>query len=178
VPEIPTTQRTLVVNYLLSQTHTACGTVIDRPDARLTLYHRLPENAEAARQHMPITFGTNDTGRVRAALLGDLVPDSRQLLPIILAWSTAPRLDGSVYSIGLHLDDEDGTLARQTDLPLAAGPYRCQYAEIPLSGLSSGTYSLYAIVYNWQTGDRLSVPDSPVGDDRALIGTLTLVTRP
>lgn len=172
VPEIPTTQRTLVVNYLLGQTHTVCGTPIDRPDARLTLYHRLPANADDARQRMPLAFGTTETGRVRGQLLTELRPDSRRLLPMTFAWSTTPRLDVAAYSVALHLDDTNGVLARQLDLPLTPGVYRCQYAELSLSDLLPGDYSLYAIVYNWRSGERLSVADTP--DNRALVGSIVI----
>lgn len=182
VPEIPTTQRTLVVNYLLSQTHTVCGTPIDLADARLTLYHRLPENVDTARQQMPLTFGTTETGRIWVQVLSPLQPDTRNMLPqstlprntlpITLAWSTAPRLDAAAYSVALHVNDVNGSLVRQLDLPLVSGAYRCQYAELPLADLPAGSYTLYTMVYNWTSGERLSVADT--SDDRALVGSLTI----
>lgn len=172
VPDITTTQRTVVVDYLLSQTHTVCGTPINRPDARLTLYHRLPENVDTARQRMPLTFGTTETGRIRAQLLRPIQPDTPSTLPITLAWSTNSRLDTAAYSVALHLDEQNGGLARQVDLPLASGAYRCQYAELPLNDLPAGDYSLHVIVYNWASGERLSVVDT--SDNRAFVGSIII----
>lgn len=171
VPDIPTTQRTLVVRYLLSQTHTPCGTLLDRPDAQLTLYQRLPDDRAAYREAMPLTFGTREGGRVRAALLNDLRP--AETLHIALMWAANPRAEGQPLSVALHLDDASGALVRQADHPLPTGGLRCQLSKLPLDGLPAGVYSLHAIVYNWQTGQRLAVEGMP--DNRVRLGEIEVI---
>lgn len=166
VPDIPTTQRTLVVNYILGQTHTACGTLLDRPDLKMTLYQRLPDNLDAYRQNMPLIFGTRETGRVRAALLQDL--QAGKMLDVPLAWAAGERLSSQPLSVALHLEDSSGTLVRQLDYGLPTGAFRCQLSLIPLDGLMPGEYTLYAIVYNWQTGERLPIENTL--DNRAQVG--------
>ncbi|MFZ4816297.1 MAG: hypothetical protein ACOYL5_17310 [Phototrophicaceae bacterium] len=58
------------------------------------------------------------------------------------------------YSVGLQLLNSAGELLRQADFGLSAA-YTCHAATLDLTELPNGDYQLIAVVYNWQTGERL-----------------------
>jgi hypothetical protein len=85
----------------------------------------------------------------------------------LLAWlimdSTAP-LD--TYSVGLHLLDKQGNLVAQADFGLAVGR-SCRLALLPMTTLPAGEYRLMALVYDWRTGERVTLENGD-GETAAL----------
>jgi hypothetical protein len=160
VPELAITQRTGVVNYVLSTEFLHCETVFARDDMLMDLYLR----------------------PVAGSPLGSFAEDSLRLFDMgrgyqnervshwVLAWETE-TLPNDTYSVGLHLFDAAGNFVGQTDFPLPnTRPFSCVGASIPLDTLASGTYQLRAIVYKWQSGERLASADG----DFVVIGTIAI----
>lgn len=121
-----------------------CGSPWDAPDLRLTLYVRALERAAA-------TFGE----AITAYLPLDPLPVSSGRLSVALGWEVGETTPPNTYSVGVHLDDPNGQLARQYDYGLPPQGFTCRSADIPLDGLPPGDYRLLVTVYNWQTGERL-----------------------
>jgi len=61
------------------------------------------------------------------------------------------------YSVGLHIMDANNQLVKQVDYGLPASNTPCQPNNLSLDGLPAGDYTLQALVYAWQTGQRLSL---------------------
>jgi hypothetical protein len=159
VPAIPTGQRTGVVNYALATQFLHCETILVRDDILMDLYVRPPQKAASP--------GTYANDSLRLFKLGRGYQD-KAVSHWVLAWETE-SLPADSYSVGLHLFDEAGNFAGQTDFPLPnERPFSCIGASIPLQGLASGNYSLRAIVYNWQSGERLPTTDG----DSLMVGTI------
>lgn len=125
-------------------------------------------------------------GETLGFLGADISPISENQLPVMLWWmvETPPQLD---YSIALQLLNADGSLATQVDRQIQPP----DFGEIPtsqlqpigsyidsrildLSNLPAGDYRLQLVVYWWQDGSRLSLPD---GSDAYFIQTITLGER-
>ncbi len=93
-----------------------------------------------------------------------------------------PALD---YSMSLQLLDESGTLIAQTDgavqhygsqtvqtSQMEPGKIYIDYRSIALpAGTPGGQYRLALVVYDWQTGQRLALPD---GSDQLLLDAVTV----
>jgi hypothetical protein len=87
------------------------------------------------------------------------------------------------YSIGLQLLNDGGELIAQADGPMnfqtgtplntsqfEPGRIYVEQREIPLpSGLAPGQYQVALVVYDWQTGERLRLPD---GSDHLVLKTI------
>lgn len=93
----------------------------------------------------------------------------------------------NTYSIGLHVQDERGALVSQQDaaLPIPeaiqspnAVYNACVGASIPTAGLPPGRYDLYAVMYRWETGERLIGRSGDQAADRVLIGSLEITSAP
>jgi hypothetical protein len=89
------------------------------------------------------------------------------------------------YSIGLHLLDSNGNLVSQVDgsineygkqtvdaSTMQAGHLYIDYRTLNLPAtITPGTYQLELIVYDWQTGKRLLLPD---GSDHLLLNQINV----
>jgi hypothetical protein len=65
------------------------------------------------------------------------------------------NLPQNTYSVAIHLVDDAGTLVSQADFPLPSRFYDCTMATIPLEDVPPGDYTVRALVYNWQSNERL-----------------------
>jgi hypothetical protein len=72
-----------------------------------------------------------------------------------------------MYSFALHVEDSAGALVAQVDQSLPEAAFTCRPVSLHLTDLPPGTFTLRAVIYEWQTGTRLPVPD----DDRPILGT-------
>ncbi len=72
----------------------------------------------------------------------------------------------AAYSLGLHLLNAKGELVAQADVGLPSHLLGCHMAELSIAGLPAGEYQLHAVIYNWQSGERLKVNgvDGVTGD--------------
>ncbi len=160
IPELETTQRSGVVNYVLVTQYDFCGTIFAQDDLLMALYTRPPQDA-------PIDSFTEANGEID---LYDLRRGSQSAftLDVVLGWTIPEGLPENTYSVALHLLDANGVLVSQVDFPLPTRFYDCGSAQLPLGDIPPGTYSLRALVYNWQTNERLPVGDADSIDLRAV----------
>ncbi len=77
----------------------------------------------------------------------------------------------NTYSVGIHLDSAEGQFVGNQDAGIPASRSGCQFVSLPLKGLAPGQYSVYMVVYNWQSGERLAGQGSETqATDRVPIG--------
>ena len=72
-----------------------------------------------------------------------------------IGWAVAADVQPYTYSVGLHVDDAEGNFVAQVDYGLPELAFACQETQIPVSDLPPGEYTLYVIVYAWESGQRL-----------------------
>ncbi len=128
---------------------TACGSVLAETTLRLDLQVKLPPPPEANR------FGDG----VVLDVLTPLPAAVKDVLPLVVGSWVKPSVPPGTYSVGVHLLDSTGSLTAQSDFPLPDAPQGCHPVSLPLEALPPGTYRLALVVYNWQTGIRLPLPD-------------------
>jgi hypothetical protein len=159
-PQVPSTQKTEVVNFVLRSQFLHCESVFEREDMQMALYLR-PAEGEG--------LGSFDNNSLRLFDMGRGYQNAA-VSHWVLAWETE-TLPNDTYSVGLHLFDEAGNFVGQADFPLPnTRPFSCIGASVPLDNLASGTYQVRAIVYNWQTGERLLTGEG----DMLVIGTVVV----
>jgi hypothetical protein len=124
-------------------------------------------------------------GETIGFLGADISSVNQNQLPVLLWWMVEeqPQAD---YSISLQLLYLDGSLASQVDRQI--DPPEAEIGEIPtsqlqpngnyidwrvldLSNLPNGDYRLQVVVYQWQDGQRLTLPD---GSDAYFIENISL----
>jgi hypothetical protein len=155
----------------LSEDYVACETAIERLPAHFDLYARSPVCCLPAADATPrLRFG-DGISLTSMAPLPAAVSDT---LPVLVGWSLAADVQPYTYSVALHVVDVDDQLVAQSDYGLPNLAFSCQETPIDLSGLSPGRYSVYVIVYAWESGQRLTGVDVATGDvgERLLLGTV------
>jgi hypothetical protein len=146
----------------LADDYIPCGAVLDLSQLRLDLYARVPEDAP------PFEFGEG----IGLRLMELLPTHASDSLNVVLGWDVSSEVPPSTYSVALHVEDEQGQLMAQTDYGLPNSGFTCQPSVLPLSDLPSGTYSLRVVVYNWSTGERLTVGGNE--NDRLWVGSFSV----
>ncbi|MAU12628.1 MAG: hypothetical protein CL607_22595 [Anaerolineaceae bacterium] len=163
VLEVPETNKSGVVDYVLRTRYLQCGLVMQRNDATLALYEGIPQDPAAIAYEAP--EGTISLTVER----GPVVVDAD--LHLTLIWQLDEAIPGSQYHTSLQLIGPDSALATQLDYALPdQRPASCVSSTLPMGELAAGDYDLFAIVYDAQTGDRLAYE----GDDKALLTTIRL----
>lgn len=121
----------------------------------------------------PLRFGTGIEQRLANPLEAiSNQPGDLLVLPVVLRTTMAGDIPRGTYSTGLHILNGDGRLVAQADYGLGEG---CQTTDIALNGLPPGDYTVYAIVYNWQTGERLPPSgENSSSEGRVLLGKFSL----
>jgi hypothetical protein len=78
----------------------------------------------------------------------------------------------NVYSMGVHLLNDEGALMSNQDFALPPQGTHCRRVLLPIAATSDATYSVQVVAYGWQTQARLSGTDVNGNDgDSLLIGT-------
>jgi hypothetical protein len=142
---------------LLIPNHMRCGTVSDLPDIHLNLYAPLPTD-------VPYQFGDGIN-------LSQLLPMTvhNNTLDLTLGWQVDETVARDTFSVALHVMDTNGNLVAQDDYALPHESLNCHVSFIAIDDLPAGEYSARAVVYSWQTLERLPANDG----DHALLGTFT-----
>lgn len=167
----PPTFRLPVVEQLLSERGFAtCESALHLPDLSLQLYSRSP---------LCCTENLNFTRRLSRfsesiSLLRADVPYQQgdAALAVSLSWAVEADVPPDTYSVALHLLTSDDTIAAQVDYPLPGDPLACRLSALPLTGLPPGDYRLKVVVYDWRTGERLSL--SPNSDPGFVLRTVEI----
>lgn len=163
VPEVPVTNRSGVVDFVLRSQYLACGRLLDRADIQLDLYQQVPDADPTAAYELP-------AGQLSVFSTRPIVPIAGRLYPALI-WQADEAVPQQTYAVSLQLLDEGGQLVQQADYPLPdARPTACNMTPISMAGLAAGDYALYAIVYDRVSGLRMNVN----GNDKVLLATIAL----
>jgi Dolichyl-phosphate-mannose-protein mannosyltransferase len=130
---------------LVEKGYAACEPLLAESDLQMSLYTRVLS------EQLPLQFGSG----IRLGLLKSRVNLQDADLSLLLGWSLQD-MPPNMLSVGLHIDDRSGTLVAQTDYGVPASPVACIQSHISIAGLPNGAYTLHAILYNWQSGERLN----------------------
>ncbi len=98
------------------------------------------------------------------------------VLSTIITWSAADA-PLNTYSVALHVENSAGEMVAQADYGLPILAFYCEESHIALpADLPVGEYTLRLMVYNWQTGERLSALDTVTGEggDSLVVARVTV----
>lgn len=158
IPELPTTNRSGVVNYILATQFAECGTLIDQPDVRLRFYLR------PAVEELPLAEAASPATGSVAVYAPRLHTDDQ--LHVALVWDL-PELPRIGYSYSLRLLNAEGQAVAAQDAGLPEQrPRACTQTTLPWAELPAGSYQLAVYVYSWQTLEQLNA-------EPLLLATLT-----
>jgi hypothetical protein len=92
---------------------------------------------------------------------------------VLVGWSVADTVQPHLYSVALHIVDAGGNLAAQADYGLPELAFSCHDMQIAVEDLPAGEYSVYVIVYAWESGQRLQGEALATGEqgERLPLGT-------
>jgi hypothetical protein len=161
----PASFRLFVFQRALADDFVPCLAAAPSADMSLDLYGRIPPQADSLPYQFRDGIAMQTVDPVRALADGNL--------SVILGWKIAAGVPPDTYSVGLHVVDEQGNLAAQADYGLSTQIYSCTPTQIPVN---PGTYTVMALVYNWQTGERLNGLNAVTGErfDRIPIATIAV----
>lgn len=128
-----------------------CGTALDLPRMKLDLYQRLPEIAFDASRGL-LRFGDGIT----LTYANPEPLDTNGTLRVLLAWAVDSNVPPYVYSVGIYLMDADGQTYAQADYGLPNEALACRESALAAGDVPPGEYRLWARVYNWSSGERLT----------------------
>jgi uncharacterized membrane protein len=130
------TERALTSNYA------ACDMPQEVAGYRLELYAR--SDIPAAAQ-----FGEG----IGLRLVSPLPEQTGSTLDVMLGINVAADVAPETYSVSLQVTDSDGNLIGQQDFGLPYAAFTCR--RVLINDLPTGEYTLSAVVYEWQTQNRL-----------------------
>ena len=150
-----------------------CGRVVDTPMMAVDLFAKHPSG------EWPLQFGNDlyDTNGVNMAVLGSIVQEYNGNTLVPLGWQQGASVPINTYSYTVHMVDANGTLVQQMDVGLPPDhEFACQAVQLDTSQLDPGNYQLALLVYDWQTGDRLTGEDrlNDVTGERIVLGDIDI----
>ncbi len=93
-------------------------------------------------------------------------------LAVTLITERTPDVPPDTYSVSVQLSRPGkAAIVAQQDFPLPEEQQACRLVEFPVEELAPGEYTGYIVVYNWATGERLSLADNPETDRIPLFET-------
>jgi hypothetical protein len=156
---------------VLNDRYIPCGTIISGAIVSLDLYASCqaccpPEDAERDALYR---FGD----RIIISGMESLPEEVSESLDVRLGWVVPDDVPRYTYSVALHVVDSEGNLAAQADYGLPEQRFSCALATVALGDLMPGEYRLMAVVYAWETGERLQGVAIATGEmgDRVTLGT-------
>jgi hypothetical protein len=146
----------------LADHYAHCETLFAAPEMRLDLY------ALTANRSPRLSFGDD----IILSLLEPIPATITGSLQVLTSWSQ--NIPDGIYSAGLHVDDANGNFVAQSDFGLPPPSFGCHLSVI--EGLPAGRFTLYALVYNGQSGERLpgAALDTGEAGDRLPLGEFTV----
>ena len=150
-----------------------CPAVPTQSSVQLELYARSPVCCVPEANATPrLRFGDGI-----ALTSADPIPaEVSDTLPVLLGWSVADRVPPYTYSAALHVMDSSDNLVAQVDYGLSEKTFSCTESHIALNNAPPGDYTLYVVVYAWESGQRLQGEDVATGarGERFALGTFTI----
>lgn len=155
------------LDTVLINNHVVCGTAADEPGLHLNVYAPL-----ATDQSPTFRYGEE----IVLTLLSPLPENAHNTLNVLLAQNLSDSINPSLYSVALHLENEEDQLVAQADYGLSNESFACHATDIPVRMLPKGVYNLWLIVYEWQTGIQLTGKKAQMGEpgERLLLATVTI----
>lgn len=145
----------------LSEEYVRCETGIFQPTFRFDLYARSAVCCLPGTDSTPLLqFGDGIT----LTGIAPLPDEASDTLPVIAGWSVADSIPPHVYSVALHVLDNDDALVAQSDYGLLAVAFSCQETLVDIGGLPPGGYRLNVVVYAWESGQRLTGEVAATGE--------------
>lgn len=140
----PSDFRLAAIERVLAENYAYCATVIDQTDMSLDVYWRRPDGYENLTDRFGDGIGFQIVEPARTTADG--------MMTVSLGWWVEDDVPADTYSAGLHVVDAGGNVVAQDDYGMPGGGYHCIASHI---SLKTGAYQVLAMVYNWQTGERL-----------------------
>jgi hypothetical protein len=163
----------LYQDQLLEDGFTRCGNLTDTPELYLDLYARpLVDTID-----LSLRFGAADPPEaIYLEWLEPLHKITHDTLPIVQGWRLGDAVPRHTYSVALHVLDADENLIAQMDYGLPTEAFGCVATTLDLNDIPPGEYTLYAVVYAWETGAKLPGVDELTGatGERLPLGTFIL----
>jgi dolichyl-phosphate-mannose-protein mannosyltransferase len=159
----PASFRLFAFQRALADDYVPCLSAAPNADMSLDLYRRVPSRTDS----LPYQFG--DGIEMQTVDPVRVLPDGN--LSVMLGWKIATDVPTNAYSVALHVVDAQGKLVAQADYGLPRQTYSCTPTQI---SVKPGTYTVMALVYGWQTGERMPGLDVQRGEsfDRIPIATI------
>ncbi len=150
-----------------------CEPVPTQSTVQLDLYARSP--VCCLPNHAPALMRFGDGITLTGA--DPLPAEVSGTLPVLVGWSVADHVQPYTYSVGLHVDDAEGNFVAQADYGLSELAFACHETRMAVNDLPPGAYSLYAVVYAWESGQRLQGEVLASGErgERPRLGTFRVV---
>lgn len=149
----------------LSKLFITCRTFLETPEMSLQLYAKSPIFCEQGARVYPFA----DAFALRVPYIAERTDDE---IVIQLAWRIMADVPPNTYNVALHLvaQGERSPLVQQ-DIPLANTPTALVDVRLSLANIPAGDYALDLLVYNWRSGERLTLN---TGEERLTLTTLSL----
>ena len=150
MPDVPSPYQVSEFERALQANYADCGVAVHAPDITLTRYARSVPLDQA-----DLHFGNG----IGLSILESPRQQPGQVLALV-GITLAPTVPADTYSFAVHLDDANGNLVAQQDQGIPNAPFSCLSLWLDTSALPPGDYTLRALAYNWQTGERLPGADA------------------
>jgi hypothetical protein len=164
-PTVPATFHISEFQRALASQYAACGRRADLPDMQVDVYARIPDSFAPS-----LRFG----GGIGAERLSPVTVGADGQAAIRMGWQVDANIPANTYSVGLHVLNADGSVAAQADYGLPAGQFACHLSLIPVNKLAAGSYQVNVLVYNWQTGARLTGTANGEPGERLVVGSFKI----
>lgn len=170
-PKLRSWRTAMFQDMLTENGFTLCGNFADSQNLYLDLYAH--PNAVDFRESFQ--FGDGNSGM---AQLTPLEPNPHivdDTLVLIHAWTLNDSLPRYVYSLAVHVIDDNGNIVAQGDYALPESPFACQVVQIPVNNLASGHYRVRSFVYAWEDNSRMPlVSDDGFENTEIILGEFTI----
>ena len=142
---------------LLRSAYKSCGIVIDNVSLHVERF--FDRSLSCDRGYEPIQF---DNGIRIVDRFGDYDAEAKRLR-IVTGWKVADESLLYAYNVSLQIITADGRNVMQTDQHLYADVLKWYRVDFPTDELPPGSYTAVAIVYDRETGERVTGTDPGSG---------------
>jgi len=164
---LPITDEFVDFQQSLEEDFIHCGNFVSNDALSLELYAR--SEIFCPSESTAVTYADG------LRLLQYALQTDNDALIVEMLWQIPADFPPETYNLALHLTPpDDPTPITQADLPLPAGHITPLMAVLDLATVPPGTYTLYAIVYNWQTSIRLPGTQNETTSERVLLGEVNI----
>lgn len=127
--------------------YTRCGVVTDERPIHLELFAAKPPDERG------ILYETPDGHPIHVYPLADITGSDTNTLHLNVGWKVSSDVVPGTYSLAVQFTGADGNLLASRDHGMADNEFGCVWDTVTLN---TSDYTVNYVVYNWQTGERLS----------------------